>query len=668
KHKKKRTKFSREVKIGDRVAVEVVLTKTTADVMWKDGRVERGIRSNDLIPIQHLDSHEFCPGDFVVDKRREFDFSSSLTFDFSALLLLISVHFSDCQSVRGRNGHSEVKRQGTSMFEGHFQSFKDGAPRGFRELKEALKILESLKNMTVEQLWTGGLPTSPTAAEPASAANVDSSVTPAAPEKPTKEKRFLDDIKKLHENLRRTLEDVAIVEEEKMEAVEEKPQQEPQTPVGGQEWPSERLSDTPVLCQQSGGKPGVTFTSAKGEVFSVLEWAPDTHSFKKMEFQPAEAKKFFSTVRKEMALLATSLPDGIMVKTFEDRMDLFSALIKGPTRTPYEDGLFLFDIQLPNIYPAVPPLFRYLSQCSGRLNPNLYDNGKVCVSLLGTWIGRGTERWTSKSSLLQVLISIQGLILVNEPYYNEAGFDSDRGLQEGYENSRCYNEMALIKMVQSMTQLLQNPVEVFRQEIHEHFMSNGWRLVHRLEAWLELNDSSEGGHPSARSHHSKDEQLPPGSRLVAVAHSSPSKPGEEGVPGVSSILEEELEDSGLSPSTTAAPLQELSQNSDCDGSQGSAPPGGDKAASLGPGSVIRSVATDSGPGAAGSSSGGQPVVRPKKRRKSYRSFLPEGSGYPDLGFPLFPLSKGFVKSVKGVLQQYRAALAAAGVPERPEDK
>lgn len=54
-----------------RVAVEVMFTKTTADVMWKDGRLERGIRSNDLIPIQHLDSHEFCPGDFVVDKRRK---------------------------------------------------------------------------------------------------------------------------------------------------------------------------------------------------------------------------------------------------------------------------------------------------------------------------------------------------------------------------------------------------------------------------------------------------------------------------------------------------------------------------------------------------------------------------------------------------------------------
>lgn len=95
---------------------------------------------------------------------------------------------------------------------------KDGASRGFRELKEALKILESLKNMTVEQLWTGGSPTSPTSAEPASTAHVTTSAAPAATEKPTKEKRFLDDIKKLQENLRKTLDNVAIVEEEKMEA------------------------------------------------------------------------------------------------------------------------------------------------------------------------------------------------------------------------------------------------------------------------------------------------------------------------------------------------------------------------------------------------------------------------------------------------------------------
>lgn len=117
--------------------------------------------------------------------------------------------------------------------------------------------------MTVEQLWTGS-PTSPTA-EPTGAT---STATPADA-KPTKEKRFLDDIKKLQENLKKTLDNVAIAEEEKMEEERASAPAEPQTPVRS-EWPS----DTPVLCQQSGGKPGVTFTSAKGEVFSVLEWAP----------------------------------------------------------------------------------------------------------------------------------------------------------------------------------------------------------------------------------------------------------------------------------------------------------------------------------------------------------------------------------------------------------
>ncbi|XP_012990829.2 (E3-independent) E2 ubiquitin-conjugating enzyme UBE2O isoform X2 [Esox lucius] len=848
KHKKKRTKFSREFKPGDRVAVEVVSTKTSADVLWKDGRMETHIRSNDLIPIQHLDNYEFCPGDFVIDKRSQasqdpgvygviqsgdhkgrtcsvkwyrlnasgndvevvreeedvsvYDIADHPDFHFRTTDIVIRIGNSEngrnteCENETSvgqvsrvdmsskvevvwadnsltivlpqvlmhlYNVESEIEETdydsveesssglSTEEWEDESDSWetdngltineddqhpgneadgtpaptptgpgpfiippedgskggpttptkppnsaedleraggttpgsggadaaeklpgKEGTPRGFRELKEALKILESLKNMTVEQLWTGGSPTSPTScAEPTAngaSTNTASATAPALPEKPTKEKRFLDDIKKLQENLRKTLDNVAIVEEEKMEAVveagggpaaggtergerggDERPQEEAKTPGAAPEWPS----DTPVLCQQSGGKPGVTFTSAKGEVFSVLECSPDTHTFKKMEFQPAEAKKFFSTVRKEMALLATSLPDGIMVKTFEDRMDLFSALIKGPTRTPYEDGLFFFDIQLPNIYPSVPPLFRYLSLCSGRLNPNLYDNGKVCVSLLGTWLGKGTERWTSKSSLLQVLISIQGLILVNEPYYNEAGFDSDRGLQEGYENSRCYNEMALIKMVQSMTQLLQTPIQVFQQEIQQHFVSNGWRLVHRLEAWLELHELAERGPPSRPSRDRPpsveplDETVP----LGAVAHSSPNKPR--------GAADEELEDSGLGHSTSAASQQELSHNSDCDGAVSAGEGGG------------ASTPVASGPvrGASSDSAGGsQPAVRPKKRRKSYRSFLPERSGYPDIGFPLFPLSKGFVKSVRGMLTQYRDALTAASIPDNTEDK
>lgn len=70
------------------------------------------------------------------------------------------------------------------------------------------------------------------------------------------------------------------------------------------------------------------------------------------------------------------------------QQDLYSVLIKGPKRTPYEDGLFFFDFQFPADYPKVPPLCHYISYCSDRLNPNLYEGGKVCVSLLGTWGGK----------------------------------------------------------------------------------------------------------------------------------------------------------------------------------------------------------------------------------------------------------------------------------------
>ena len=91
--------------------------------------------------------------------------------------------------------------------------------------------------------------------------------------------------------------------------------------------------------------------------------------------------------------------------------DLYSIMIKGPAGTPYEDGIFLFDLQLPQDYPKSPPKVHYLSFCSGKLNPNLYENGFVCVSLLGTWSGKGSEKWTSDSNLCQLIVSLQGMAL-----------------------------------------------------------------------------------------------------------------------------------------------------------------------------------------------------------------------------------------------------------------
>lgn len=159
-------------------------------------------------------------------------------------------------------------------------------------------------------------------------------------------------------------------------------------------------------------------------------------------------------------------------------------MIRGPADTPYEDGLFLFDVQLGALYPSMPPLFHYVSYCSDRLNPNLYEDGKVCVSLLGTWAGRGSEVWGPDSTLLQVIVSIQGLILNAQPYFNEAGYERQKGSALGQENSRMYNEMATLKLVQSMTKLIHAPPDVFKKEIYEHFKNRGLALANRLDQLL----------------------------------------------------------------------------------------------------------------------------------------------------------------------------------------
>lgn len=162
--------------------------------------------------------------------------------------------------------------------------------------------------------------------------------------------------------------------------------------------------------------------------FQIIETVSSSHKFHLTVFHPTNAHTFYKAVQREHKLLRTSLPDGVWVRAYEDRLDLLSVLIRGSKCTPYEDGLFAFDIQLGHDFPHSPPLCHYISYCSDRLNPNLYEDGKVCVSLLGTWSGRGSEVWSKTSTLLQVIVSIQGLILVDEPYYNEAGYEKQRGM------------------------------------------------------------------------------------------------------------------------------------------------------------------------------------------------------------------------------------------------
>ena len=126
----------------------------------------------------------------------------------------------------------------------------------------------------------------------------------------------------------------------------------------------------------------------------------------------------------EIASLEENLPNNpaIWLRFDEETPQFLRALITAPTQTPYSLGLFCFDIFVPDAYPLVPPKMQLLTTGRGtvRFSPNLYADGKVCLSLLNTWNG---PKWNpAHSTLLQCLVSLQGLILgVEHPYYLEPG-------------------------------------------------------------------------------------------------------------------------------------------------------------------------------------------------------------------------------------------------------
>lgn len=61
----------------------------------------------------------------------------------------------------------------------------------------------------------------------------------------------------------------------------------------------------------------------------------------------------------------------------------------------------MFDIAFPENYPIKAPKVSLATTGNGsvRFNPNLYKNGYVCLSLLGTWRGDSVETWSPGSNL-----------------------------------------------------------------------------------------------------------------------------------------------------------------------------------------------------------------------------------------------------------------------------
>ncbi|KDP20972.1 hypothetical protein JCGZ_21443 [Jatropha curcas] len=196
-------------------------------------------------------------------------------------------------------------------------------------------------------------------------------------------------------------------------------------------------------------------------------------------------RSWLKKVQQEWSTLEKDLPESIYVRIYEERMDLLRAAIVGAPGTPYHDGVFFFDIYFPPEYPLEPPLVYYHSG-GLRVNPNLYESGKICLSLLNTWTGTGTEVWNPESSnILQVLLSLQALVLNEKPYFNEAGYDKQIGRAEGEKNSVSYNENAFLMTWKSMLYLLRRPPKHFEALMEEHLQQRSQNILLACKAYME---------------------------------------------------------------------------------------------------------------------------------------------------------------------------------------
>ncbi|KAG2424400.1 hypothetical protein HXX76_014609 [Chlamydomonas incerta] len=208
--------------------------------------------------------------------------------------------------------------------------------------------------------------------------------------------------------------------------------------------------------------------------------------------EPANPRPRAVRLAKEVASLESLLPlsaaGSVFVRVDEGCVQLWKALVAGPEDTPYGGGLFLFDLYFPPQYPGVPPQVHLMTTGGGRVrfNPNLYAEGKVCLSLLGTWQGDKGEQWNADvSTAVQVLISIQSLIMVPDPYFNEPGYEAQTQ-ERGRAASREYSKNVRENNIRyAMLDMLRHPPAAFAEVVRAHFRLRRGPLLDQIKAWAD---------------------------------------------------------------------------------------------------------------------------------------------------------------------------------------
>ena len=221
--------------------------------------------------------------------------------------------------------------------------------------------------------------------------------------------------------------------------------------------------------------------------------------YKELNNSDSPSKTCVSKLTKELATYNNALPmnvnSSIYIRYNSSNLQNMKALIIGPKDTPYENGCYIFDLFIPHNYPEVPPKISLQTTGGGtvRFNPNLYNNGKVCLSLLGTWSGEGGEKWNpNTSTLLQVFVSIQSFIFIENPYFNEPGYEKTINTQNGNNQNFKYNDERRYNNIKwAINDNIENPDPEFKNVILNHFKFKKNEIIDTINTWYSVTNLSK---------------------------------------------------------------------------------------------------------------------------------------------------------------------------------
>ncbi|XP_053652446.1 ubiquitin-conjugating enzyme E2 G2 isoform X1 [Cherax quadricarinatus] len=121
--------------------------------------------------------------------------------------------------------------------------------------------------------------------------------------------------------------------------------------------------------------------------------------------------RFLVKVKPELTL---NPPEGIIAgPTNEENFFEWEALIMGPEGTCFECGVFPAKLIFPPDYPLSPPKMQFTCEM---FHPNIYSDGRVCISILHApgddpmGYETSAERWSPVQSVEKILLSVVSML------------------------------------------------------------------------------------------------------------------------------------------------------------------------------------------------------------------------------------------------------------------